>query len=124
MKELDDSAYTYESGSDFVADSASEVSSRTRFSPKSIVRRLLLQVQHGREIAATFTVQSKCDVEVLYHSKNPFYFSMFYIKWCFLYIRVQYVWLRQIFPRMKLLSFANGRIARNNGKIIKSLEYC
>jgi len=76
VKELDDSAYTHESGSDFFADTASEVSLRTGFSPKSIVRRLLLQVQHGREIAATFTVQSNCDTEVLYHSKNPFHFRV------------------------------------------------
>eukprot|EP01032_Pedospumella_encystans_P019852 gene19852-22563_t len=57
VKELDDNAYTYEIGSDLVA----EPSSPTEFSPKPVVRRLLLQVRHGKEIAATFTFRSNSD---------------------------------------------------------------
>eukprot|EP01032_Pedospumella_encystans_P019835 gene19835-22545_t len=57
VKELDDNSYTYEIGSYFVA----EPSSPTEFSPKPVVRRLLLQVRHGKEIAATFTIRSNSD---------------------------------------------------------------
>ena len=72
VKELDDNAYTYEIGSDLVA----EPSSPTEFSPKPVVRRLLLQVRHGKEIAATFTFRGNSDnsdTEVLYQSYSLFY---------------------------------------------------
>ena len=67
VKELDDNAHTYEIGSDFVAEPSSPV----EFRPKPVVRRLLLQVRHGKEIAATFIIRSNsdnCDTEVLYPS--------------------------------------------------------
>lgn len=65
IKELDDHAYVYEADSDAVSVlTAPQPMRRTYFSPKRIVRKLLLQVRPGEEITAVFTIQGHIGTKV------------------------------------------------------------
>lgn len=67
INELDENAYMYSAGceqADIDACVASSPTERTLFYPKPVVRKILLQLHHGEEITAVFTIRSQVDPQV------------------------------------------------------------